>query len=307
MIDAPQHGRRLLSYRRLRIVMGLVLIAGLAGQALRAQVKQSEEASSPVIVHQPGKPSPSAALASAIACTSEVAETIEESARRNPVAFLEGALERYDRSVRDYTCTFTKQELIHQRLSKKQVMNVMFREKPFSVRMEWIKNRDKCSRVLYVADRWVEDGRQMAVIEPGPIAKLFVSYVMRPIHGKDAKKSSRRTIDQFGARNSLLLILKYCKLAEEQGILDIKYVGNGEVDGRETIVFERHLPYTGNEEEWPDRVLVAHIDRELLFPVLCQSFADDDKTQLLGSYMTTNIQLNANLSESFHTKQGMGL
>src|SRR5690606_481358 len=135
---------------------------------------------------------------------------------------------------------------------------------------------DKCSRVLYVADKWIKDGQQMAVVEPGAIARLFVSYVMRPIHGADAAKSSRRTIDQFGLRSSMDLTLKYAKIAKERDVLGkFAYVGTGKVAGRDTLVFERHLPYTGENGAWPDRVLIVHLDRELRVPALCEAYADD--------------------------------
>ena len=70
---------------------------------------------------------------------------LEQRAAKDPMGFFEYCLERYDRSIRDYTCTFAKQELLGRKLSTEQVMNVSFREKPFSVRMEWVKNEDKCS------------------------------------------------------------------------------------------------------------------------------------------------------------------
>lgn len=234
-------------------------------------------------------------------------ESIEERAVRDPIQFFEDAIAHYDRTVRDYTCTFTKQERINGRLGTEQVTNAMFREKPFSVRMEWVKNADKCDRVLYVADRWIENNQQMAVVEPGAVARLFVSYVMRPIHGKDAMKSSRRTIDQFGLRNALVLAAKYAKLSKDQGILDFKYKGKGEVEGRETLVFERRLPYTGDGCEWPDRTLIIHLDKEMLIPTLCLCYADEQQQVLLGKYMTTDIRLNPSLPDSVFTKEGMGL
>ncbi|GMV97024.1 MAG: hypothetical protein AMXMBFR83_13830 [Phycisphaerae bacterium] len=235
-------------------------------------------------------------------------ESLEALAARDPLGFLQMALDRYDRSVRDYTCTFTKQELIGGKLSSEQVMEAYFREKPYSVRLDWIKNADKCRRVLYVEDRWVEDGRQMAVVEPaGAIAQLFVSHVMRPINGDDARKSSRRTLDQFGLRNSLLLSLKYAKLAQEKRVLDFSFRGTGEVDQRPTLIFERRLPYEKEGGLWPDRVLVIHLDREWLIPLLCVSYSDDDKKALLGRYHISNLKLNANLADTVFTKEGMGL
>ena len=293
--------------RRARTIVGLVLAIGLVTQCYRVllvRLGSGFEAAPPAAAARPAGNQAFAALAPRDT-TSTL--TLEEMAARDPVAFLEMALDRYDRSVRDYTCTFTKQELVCGRLTARQVMEVHYRENPFSVRMKWVQNPDKCSRVLYVADRWVKNGEQFAVIEPGVIAKLFVPFVMRPIHGEDARKSSRRTIDQFGLRNSMALTLKYCKLARQQNILDFTYKGNGKVADRDTMIFERHLPFNGDESLWPDRVLVVHLDKELLVPALCTAYADDAKTQLLGEYQITDIRLNQNLPESTFTKEGMGL
>lgn len=236
------------------------------------------------------------------------APSLEENAARNPLEFLEASLAAYEKNVRDYTCTFTKQELLEGGMSKEQVMKAMFREKPFSVRLEWVKNPDKAGRVLYVADRWSEDGEPHAVVEPaGAIARFFVSYVTRPIHGAEAYKYSRRTIDQFGLKNSLFLTVKYARLAREKDQLKLEYIGKGQVDGRETLVFERRLPYSGSNCGWPDRVLVVNLDKEYRLPTRCEAYADDNKKCLLGRYQLTDIRLNPNLQDSVFTTGGMGL
>ena len=303
MVNTEASDRR---NRRIRVLVGLILLGGFLIQCQQAISEKSDATFSAAVKGQ-AKPGPRVALAALASGKPMALESIEEQAARDPITFLEAALEKYDRTVRDYTCTFTKQELVGGRLTKEQVIEAMFREKPFSVRFKWTRNADKCDRVLYVTDRWVEDGRQMAVVEPGPIARLFVSHVMRPIHGKDARKSSRRTIDQFGLRNALTLTLKYCRAAEKQGSLHFSYQGKSEVNQRETLVFERRLPYAGEDGFWPDRVLVVHIDKELLLPTLCLCYADDEKKVLLGKYMNTDIKLNANLADSVFTKHGMGI
>ncbi len=293
-----------LTKRRVRTFVGFVLAAGLLTQGYRSWAARVDDGFRSA---EPTKHSRSAAFAAPSPVEPSIKLSIEEMAGADPVGFFEMALDRYDRGVRDYTCTFSKRELVHGRMTQRQVIEVHFRENPFSVRMKWIENADKCSRVLYVADKWIKNGLQYAIVEPGAIAKLFVPYVMRPIHGEDARKSSRRTIDQFGLRNSLALTLKYCKLASQQNILDFRYTGTGEVDGRSTLVFERHLPYTGEDSAWPDRALVVHMDKELLLPVLCTAYADDAKTKLLGEYKIGDIKLNQNLPDSTFSKEGMGL
>ncbi len=298
--------RRQLSNKRIRIILGLALLAGFLAQCQKALTTRADQVPA-VVVLNPVKLAGNAAMAAPIALPESREETVEERAARDPLGFMEYCVRRYDNGVRDYTCVFTKQELIADKLSTEQVMNAFFREKPFSVRLEWTRNEDKCSRALYVADRWVQNGKQMAVVEPGAIARLFLPYVMREIDGADARKSSRRTINQFGVRNSMELIVKFCKLAQKQGILKFEYLGKGEVGGRETLVFERRLPYTGENGTWPDRVLVVHMDKEHLVPALCTAYGDDDKKVLLGKYMTTDLKMNVNLPDSTFTKEGMGL
>lgn len=285
------------------MLLCLVLGASFAIQCQRAMVNRNAE----MVASPPVAPRAEQAFASPAAEVQVSARSVEARAAQDPVAFFESLLDGYDRGVRDYTCTFSKQERLGDALGPMQVVEVMFRERPLSVRFRWIKNQDKCARVLYVAKQWVKDGNELAVVEPGAIARLVVPYVMRPIHGDDAKRSSRRTIDQFGFRNTLALTLKYAKLAREQGVGDFHYRGTSEVDGRETLLFERHLPFTGDENAWPDRVLVVHIDKECLLPVLCQSYADDAKCVLLGHYQMSDAKFNLNLPDSAFTKEGMGL
>ncbi len=292
--------------KRFRVVVGLTLLCGLGFQAQRV-TEQGEQQVNKVKVTAPKKLGPSVAYASTTTERPSKGPSLETMASENPVKFFEFLLEQYDQRVRDYTCTFNKKELVCGRMTKEQVIEVHFREEPFSVRFKWIKNQDKCHRALYVEDRWLEDDKQMAVAEPGAIARIFVPYVMRAIHGKDAAKSSRRTIDQFGVGNSIRLVLKYCKMAEKEGVLGFNYKGKGKVDDRETLVFERHLPYNGEGCRWPDRVLVVHVDKDWLVPVLCVAYGDDAKKELLGMYLTTNIDFNVNLPDSVFTKKGMGL
>ena len=290
---------------RIQVLIGISLLAGLSMQvqrAIHARAGRSEPA-----VGLPQLASVSGAAFAALPKERATGASLEDQAARDPLAFIQMALDRYDRSVRDYTCTFSKQERIGGQLTPDQLIAVYFREKPLSVRMEWRKNPDRVARVLYIADKWIENGQRMALVEPASsIAQLFVSYVMRPIHGEEARKNSRKSIDQFGLRSTMALTLKFARLSQDQHALDFSYKGVSQVGGRPTLVFERRLPYTGEDGPWPDRVQVLHMDRELLLPVLSASYADDERQILLGRYQCTDIKLNPNLSDSVFTKEGMG-
>ena len=160
--------------------------------------------------------------------------------------------------------------------------------------MKWVFNAGDAAHVTYIKDRWVDGkGRELAWCKPaGAIASLFISKIKMPIHGKFAERASRRTIDQFGFLNTLDLIIRYSQKAADEGILNLRYLGGSAYAGRPTFVFERVLPYTGQERPYPDRLLVFHIDREYLLPTACLSYADDAGHDLLGKYIITDVTFN---------------
>ena len=223
----------------------------------------------------------------------------EHLARKDPLAFFGFCREEYGRNVRDYSVTFTKQELVRSKLTAEQVTKVRFRDCPYSVDMLWTQNAGRAGRVLYVEGaRADKQGNELALIKPSGILGGIGIKVWRDIHGRDAEREARRTVDQFGFRNSLDLIIKYSEKAAAEGELELKFVGDGTIDGRPTYVFERRLPYTGDEELYPDRLLVVHIDKEWLLPTGCFSYADDDGEELLGKYLLTKADFNVGYKDA---------
>jgi hypothetical protein len=269
---------------------------GLSIQALAAEPLAVETLASKQI---PG-------AAALIIKPSRVEDSFVAIAQSDPVAAFRAALKRYESKVDDYTCTFEKQERIGGRLTAEQVTQIRFREKPFSVNMLWIQNEDKARRVVYVEGRWTgKHGERMAVVEPaGSVARLFVHDVLRPIDGEEARRAARKTIDQFGFANTLRRIVTICDLATKNHELDIRYKGESTFGGRPTYLFERRLPYSNDNGIYPDRLLVVHLDREHLVPVSCCSFADEEKSQLLGKYVTKDMRFNVGLTDSDFARNG---
>lgn len=267
----------------------LFLCIALTIQCQRASDTIQTAPAAPAVVE-------SGASAPAMAASVTVSEQqrLEAMARRDPLAFANYCLQNCRGEVRDYRVTFTKQETIDGVLQPEQEADVRFRSSPFSVDMTFTRNLKSCARALYVAGLWKdENNAEMAWAKPaGAILRTFVPKIKQPIHGPRAYKESRRTIDQFGFEESLELIILYSENAREEGKLDVKYTGHGTIGGRPTFVFERRLPYTGEEKPYPDRLLVYHIDQEYLVPTACYSYADDEAQRLLGSYVYTNIQMN---------------
>ncbi len=285
-----------LSGGRIRLVVGLGLAAAfcIQGRSLLTGLSGSNKApglGATVAVAEPTD--------SAIQPQTVYDDPIDKMAHEAPLDLLREAQRRYRDAVVDYTCRFTKQENLYGRMTPVQSANVKFRHQPFSVYMHWVENPDKARRVWYVAGKWTTGGMPAAKCEPeGAIARVFVNKILMPIHGPDAKAASRRTIDQFGFANVLDMIVKYALIAEQSGELKLAHLGDGEVDGKATYVFERRLPYTGENGRYPDKVLVYHLEKQTLLPVMCASYADDAKQELLGRYTFTDVQLNVGLKET---------
>jgi hypothetical protein len=226
----------------------------------------------------------------------------------DPLAYLKQARDDYDRRISDYVCDFTKQELLGGRLGKEQLAQAKFREGPFSVYMHITQNPTQARRLLYVKDRIIKKDRQQMVVQPeGPIARLLVNSVERPIDGREARRSARKTIADFGFARSLDMCIKYADIAKEKGRLDMRYVGEGEVDGRPTYVIERHLPIDDTSYPWPDARVIIHMDQEWHLPVACYSYEDLEATRLLGKYVYTNVRLNVGLQATDFDRKTYGL
>jgi len=289
--------RRRVSGGRIRIVVGLCLAAAFCLQcgSLVSRLSQPTRAIGFGATQAVATPDMTVLNGTG----GSVADAIKRMAREGPLDLLREAQKRYHNTVVDYTCTFRKRENLDGQLTKVQGAKIKFRQKNESVYMHWTENPAKARRVIYVKGKWTKKGQPAALCEPeGAIARAIVPSILMPIHGPEAKAASRRTIDQFGFARALDLILKYSLVAQKRGELELRYVGEGTVDDRSTYVFERVLPYTGVDGEYPDRVLVYHLDTERLVPVMCASYADDAKKTLLGQYEYTDVRLNEGLTDA---------
>jgi hypothetical protein len=209
-------------------------------------------------------------------------------------------LDRYLRDVKEYTCVFLKQERINGKLKPREEIEVRFRESPTSIFMVWRENAGEARRALYKETAEFRDkkGRKVARVEPnGAIVRLFIKDVEVCIDGPEARRSSRRTIDEFGFKSTFGLLERYNRLGEEKGVLDFRYGGEGEVDGRPTYVFVRHLPYEGPKGPYPDALMILHLDQEWLLPTSVHSYADHEGKELLGSYVFKDVELKPDLGE----------
>lgn len=282
--------RMIFTRSRLQLVFGLCLAGILYSQfdyGARAQVAVSPV--TPV----------------AVAAERVDANPFEKLIRNDPLAALMDARANHVRHVQQYECVMVKQEALPSGMSKEQEIEVKFRYQPFSVYMNWIRNPGLADRVIYVKNRWIDaeadspEEREMAVAQPGKIARLFVKSVQQPIRGKMARKASRRFLDEFGFQRTLDLLIKYSELAKSRNELKLEFLGESRFDGRPIWVVRRTLPYTGPDGIYPDCTAEIFIDQEHKVPVAVYSYADRDRQpeNLLGKYEYRNIRFATGLTD----------
>ncbi|MCP4712875.1 MAG: DUF1571 domain-containing protein [Planctomycetes bacterium] len=212
-------------------------------------------------------------------------------AQTDHIALINLALNTYQKRVRDYTATFYKQERIKGKLKKTELINVMFREKPFSLFMKWEKNAGKIDKLLYVEG---QNNNQMLVHPTGLFSGL--KSVKRDPCDKEVKSTCLCTCDEFGFYRSMKNLLSEYQTAQKNGDLKIKYLGEKKIQGHRCLILERTLP---NKKQYPNARLIMEFDVECLLPVTLTCY--DWKGKLIAKYSFKDLKFNVGLtSNKFH-------
>jgi len=224
-------------------------------------------------------------------------QQITTLAQSDFIALIELAAERYKQDVRDYTGTLTKQERIGRKLSKMQVIDFKFTEKPFRGLMTWTKNAGSADKLLFVEG--ANDDK--ALIHLTGLLSVIDSLKIDP-NGKRAAQSSRQPCNKFGFGRTLKRTLDICKLAQKRGELKTRYLGPKVIDKRKCIGIERTLP---KKEPYTAARMVVYFDVEYILPTSTKLYDWDGK--LLGDYAYTNLKFNVDLKAEQFTAKSNGL
>lgn len=223
----------------------------------------------------------------------------EKLARECPQEFLKQCIEHYDERILDYRCTFQITEKGALGLSETQRIAIQFREKPYSVDMKWLSHTSLASRICYVEDRWVKNGKQLALVVPSGVGGLVLpGGIKLDIHGREFKRSASRSVDEFGFRKTLVHFVEWCEAASGDPAFGLTYAGRADFEGRPQYVFERRLPAATSYDPFPDRVSVMYVDAEWFVPIAVWSFGDELKREVKGEYLTFDVAYNVGLTDS---------
>ncbi|MDD4888751.1 MAG: DUF1571 domain-containing protein [Phycisphaerae bacterium] len=277
---------------RIRLMLGLILAA-----LLMAQIFSSIEVKAKATAQVGAAIDPGGQL------QTELARNAMKLAKEDPVKFFNFALENYHKSYRNYTCRLTKQERLGGRLGEVQVVDIKFKEAPFSVLMVWQENPARGDKMLYVEDPRIAADKWMMFIHPSGAIGRLIRVVERRPDDPEVLKSSLRSINEAGFLRGMESLRKVYSQAQRNGhLIESSYLGTGVVDGRPTFALKRVLP---NDHDYPAKTTIVEIDQEYLVPVHVKGTNWQD--QPLCEYTYSNIKFNTDLKDSDFTRKANGL
>jgi hypothetical protein len=220
-------------------------------------------------------------------------------AKTDPIAFLEESIKRYEREVKGYTALLVKRERTAGGLNPEERVKIFFREKPFSVRMDWISGKDLASKTLFVQGE--NDDKLVAL--PKGLLRIAGLQKIDPTD-KRALRRSRMPITEFGIKIGTQNALKAWKAARKRGDLKVVYGGvkrPAELGKRPCWEVKR-VGYTRPEDDGITEV-TFYFDTENWLQIGSILRGEDDR--LIGSYFFRDVKLNPDFDESTFTPEAL--
>ena len=150
-------------------------------------------------------------------------QIIEEILRDEPggaIKFLQMSLERYNREVQGYSCILVKKERVEGTVRPLEKTECYFREKPFSVFINFLAGAGEAQRVLYVQGE--NNGKMLARATglPGVLGALPFD-----VNSPKARKAGRYIVTEFGIKLGSERTLKAMLSAQGRKALHVRYDG----------------------------------------------------------------------------------
>ena len=224
-------------------------------------------------------------------------QRLEVLARTDPIALLEQCRDHSAQTVRDYTCTFIKQERMDGVLGQVQEMRVKFLARPHSVAMHWTVNAPISDRVLYVEG---SNDDQILLRPKGLLS--WMGTVRRQPDSPQVMANTLRPITIFGFERSLESLIEVYRLASQRGELRTEFLGYRSVAGRPALVLSRELP---PRDDYPAARTLTYIDPKLMAPIAFEAWDWDG--QLSSRYIFKDIRINVGLTPDDFTPRANGL
>lgn len=227
-------------------------------------------------------------------------ETMRDLAKNHPIAFLENCLRRYGREVKGYSALLSKHERLEGQLGPPEVLQVAFREHPYSVRLRWLEGTRRAGTVLYVKG----ENRDHLLIRPAGRLLSLVGIVERDPYGEDARQNGRYRLPEFGIRHGTERTLACWRAASKRQTLHVQYLGTKPVPqlGNRTCHVLHRTDYDYPEDDGiADLLLYVDVQNWLQIGTVLR----DAKGDLIAEYYFRDLHLNPTFPPDQFTRQGM--
>jgi hypothetical protein len=283
--------------RLTRSPMSLIALATLLSfVAIEATAQQTTEPVYRVANEAAASPVPVAAPAVAVPAPGASPFNLTQQPGEHPLAptvrVLTDVLAHIDQNVRDYTCTFTKQEALDGAVGEPQHIMMKVRNQPFSVYMYFLKPFQG-REVLYVDG---VNNNEMTVLETG--FKRHLGKMNLDPNGMIAMNGQRHPITQVGLRN-LTARLVAGKTAEMQfGECEVATDPNQKVGSRPATLIQ--IKHPTPRTEFPTHITRIFLDNELKVPICYDAYTWPETPggtpPLDARYIYSNLKLNVGLA-----------
>jgi hypothetical protein len=220
-------------------------------------------------------------------------------AKTDPIAFLEESLKRYDREVKGYKALLVKRERTAGKLHPEERIRIFFREKPFSVRMDWVTGKDLASKTLFVKG---ENDDKLVAMPKGLLS--FAGLQKIDPTDKRALRRSRLPITEFGIKLGSLAALKAWKTAKKRGDLKVVYGGvkRPAALGKRPCWELKRVGYPKPEDDGITEV-TFYFDTDNWLQI--GSILRGEDGELIGSYYFRDLSLNPDFDEGTFTPEAL--
>jgi hypothetical protein len=197
--------------------------------------------------------------------------------------------------VKDYTAVFNKTELIKGRLVK-QVMEMKFRTKPFSVYFRYLSGPEKDRQAIFVEGKF---GNKLVVKETGIKAVAGVMYLA--LDNQLVMAENRYPVTNVGIGNLLNTAMTVWERESklEAADVDVKFFPNARLG--ELPVEAVQLTHRKQLRDVKYHLSRVYFDKETKLPLRAERYGwprqNGDKPPLVEDYVYTKLKTNVKLSD----------
>ena len=207
------------------------------------------------------------------------------------------ALGAIDATVKDYTCTLVKRELIDGTVNEHEYIFMKVRSQPFSVYMYFLGPKEiKGRECLWIAGA---NNGKLVGHEGGVKGKLLGTHDLDPT-GFLAMRGQRYPITEIGVRNLTTKLLEVARNDVNFGECEVKFFKDAKVNGRTCTGLQVSHPV--RRDNFRFHIAQIFIDDELQLPIRYASYdwpaAPGQAPQLLEEYTYLNMKVNPGLTDA---------